>query len=266
MGIILAPTSQGLFRCWGLKSHSTWSALHGAWHMAVRWLQCIEWMNASALCSNRPHPTDPCGKCAVPMEAGQRRFNDWAAQWPLIAFWNHRHSFSVLDGSQTTRIREGWCLSEALSIKPLKIITQTFCISTECRATYLADLKKGFFVCQCFYSLVVNILLKRGGSRVQLPGSHSSSFTYRLGNLHNLMELTYHICTMGELSICLLEGCERTRWDSSCTAFSSVPDMHGLKELELLPLSVGEALVSGYESAKSQRISFINLLTIFPKE
>lgn len=71
---------------------------------------------------------------------------------------------------------------------------------------------------------------------------------------------------MGVLNICLLEGCERNQWDSSCTTLSSVPDMHGLKELELLPVSVGEALVSGYESAKSQRISFINLLTIFPKE
>lgn len=45
-----------------------------------------------------------------------------------------------------------------------------------------------------------------------------------------------------------------------------MPDMHGLKELELLPVSAGEALVSGYESAKSRRISFIKLLTIFPKE
>lgn len=44
--------------------------------LAVRCLESIESKNTSALWGNLPYPMDPGGKCALPMDTGERRLND----------------------------------------------------------------------------------------------------------------------------------------------------------------------------------------------
>lgn len=164
----------------------------------------------------------------------------------------------------------GWWLSEALSIKPLKTISQTIyiLISTEIQATNLANLKKEF-LCQHYYILVFNLVLKRGSSGVPLHGypfqlldstSRQVTHSYRASVTSSVKwnHASYLHCGF----------VEQIRWDSVHIALSSVPGtFHGLRELEFLPVvSVGEALVSCYERFKSPSISFIKSLTIFQGE
>lgn len=222
-------------------------------------------------CGASATPNGPVWECALPMVAGQRMLNDRAAQDSLTTSWNHRYSLSILGGGQTT-LREGggWWLSEALSIKPLKTISQTIyiLISTEIQATNLANLKKEF-LCQHYYILVFNLVLKRGSSGVPLHGypfqlldstSRQVTHSYRASVTSSVKwnHASYLHCGF----------VEQIRWDSVHIALSSVPGtFHGLRELEFLPVvSVGEALVSCYERFKSPSISFIKSLTIFQGE